>query len=176
MAKVLTQFSSHANTIADTFRAAFVKVQLGDCTIDMTAPDESTKGGLLGLQHAVLRMESGQTIVVGTVHAGEKKAELRSFTLVSKVYEDRFKKPVPFAEPQYTAFLEKAEPVLAAFGLAVTRIYTLPVPPKPERNPAAIDSIPPGAEWTPWRIATWVAFFIGLIGIVAGGVYWARRK
>src|SRR5262245_56959483 len=130
MAKVLTQFSSHANTIADTFRAAFVKTLVGGCAVEMTAPDETTRGGLLGLQHATLRTTAGLAIVVGTVHAGEKKAEFRSFALVCQVYEERFKKPPPFIEEDYNAFLAKADPVLAAFGLEVDVINELKeVPP-----------------------------------------------
>jgi hypothetical protein len=115
--KVLTQYASHANTIADTFRAAFAKTKIGTHTVEMTAPTDSTKGGLLALQHVMLKGETGTALVVGTMNAGEKRAELRSYAHVAKVNEERFKRPLPFDEPSYKAFLDKAEGVLGAFGI-----------------------------------------------------------
>jgi hypothetical protein len=115
--KILTQYASHANTIADTFRAAFMKTKVGTHTVEMTAPTDSTKGGLLALQHVTLKPETGMALVVGTVNAGEKRAELRSYAHVSKVNEDRFKRPLPFDEASYETFLDKAEAVLGAFGI-----------------------------------------------------------
>lgn len=117
--KILTQYASHANTIADTFRAAFLKTKVGDHTVEMTAPTDSTKGGLLALQHVTLKPETGMALVVGTINAGEKRAELRSYAHVAKVNEERFKRPLPFDEPSYKTFLEKAESVLGAFGIEV---------------------------------------------------------
>lgn len=115
--KILTQYSSHANTIADTVRAAFTKSRVGTHSVEMTAPEGSTKGGLLALQHVTLKPETGMAMVVGTVNAGEKRAELRSYAHVAKVNEERFRKPLPFDEESYKAFLEKAESVLGAFGI-----------------------------------------------------------
>jgi len=118
--KILTQYASHANTIADTFRAAFTKTKVGAHTVEMTAPTDSTKGGLLALQHVTLKPETGMALVVGTVNAGEKRAELRSYAHLSKVNEERFKRPLPFDEESYKAFLVKAEGVLGAFGIDTT--------------------------------------------------------
>jgi hypothetical protein len=115
--KILTQYASHANTIADTFRAAFTKTKVGDHAVEMTAPTDSTKGGLLALQHVTLKPVTGMALVVGTVNAGEKRAELRSYAHVSKVNEERFKRPLPFDQAAYEAFLDKAEGVLGAFGI-----------------------------------------------------------
>ncbi|MDF2695088.1 MAG: hypothetical protein K0S65_3471 [Labilithrix sp.] len=174
MPKVLTQFSSHANTIADTFRAAFVKTKLGECTVEMTAPEESTRGGLYGLQHATLRSPSGMAIVAGSVHAGEKRAELRAFGLVSQLYAERFKQPPQFTEAEYGAFLTKAEPILAAFGLDVKVIAELPKgrvsdPPEP-----VTPSLPPGAARK--RMVTWVLFLIAVLVIAGGGLFWGWRS
>jgi hypothetical protein len=123
--KILTQYASHANTIADTVRAAFTKTKLGDYSVAMTAPSDSTKGGLLALQHLTLKPETGMALVVGTVNAGEKRAELRSYAHVAKVNEERFKRPLPFDEPSYKTFLEKAESVLGAFGIE-TQVTDVP--------------------------------------------------
>lgn len=115
--KVLTQYSTHANMIADTVRAAFAKTKIGDYTVEMTAPEDSTKGGLLALQHVILKPATGMSLVVGTVNAGDKSAELRSYAHVAKVQEERFKRPLSFDAPAYALFLEKAGSVLGAFGI-----------------------------------------------------------
>lgn len=134
--KILTQYASHANTIADTVRAAFTKTKLGDLTIEMTAPTDSTQGGLLALQHVTLKPATGMALVVGTVNAGEKRAELRSYAHVAKVNEERFKRPLPFDETAYAAFLEKAESVLGAFGIE-TKVTDAPRDTAPSFAPLA---------------------------------------
>ena len=65
--KILTQYATHANTIADTFRAAFAKTKVGTHSVEMTAPQDSTKGGLLALQHVMLKPETGMGLVVAGV-------------------------------------------------------------------------------------------------------------
>jgi hypothetical protein len=144
--KVLTQVASHAHTIADTFRAAFAKTKLGEHGVEMTAPEGSTKGGLLALQHITLRSPTGLSLVVGTVNAIETRAELRSFAYVGKTHEERFKRPIDFDAAAYDAFLEKARSVLAAFGLEIT---VLDAPASPAAAEAAEEeplSEPPGAR------------------------------
>ncbi len=117
--KVLTQVASHANTIADTYRAALAPIKLGEHGVDMTAPEESTQGGKLALQHVTLRAPNGMSLVVGVLNAIEKTAELRTYPYVLKVYFERFKKSAPFSEEDYRAFVERSETILAAFGIAV---------------------------------------------------------
>ena len=174
MPKVLTQFSSHANTIADTFRAAFVKTRLGDCTVEMTAPEESTRGGLFGLQHLTLRNPSGMAIVVGSVHAGEKKAELRSYALVASLHAERFKQPPPFGEIDYAAFLTKAAPIFGAFGLDATVISELPKGrPSDVPDPVA-PSLPPEAARA--QLRTWVLFLVAFLVIVGAALFWGRHS
>jgi hypothetical protein len=115
--KLLTQYSAHANTIADTFRAAFAKTRVGTHVVEMTAPEGSTKGGLEALQHVTLKPDAGMALVVGTVNAGEKRAELRSYAHLDKVNQERFRRALPFDEPAYKEFLDKAASVLDAFGI-----------------------------------------------------------
>lgn len=170
MAKVLTQYSSHANMIADTFRAAFAQTRLGECTVDMTAPEESTRGGLLGLQHATFRTPSGMAIVVGTVHAGDRKAEFRAYSLVSSVHEERFKRPPPFAEADYAAFLSKAQPVLAAFGLEVSVTATLEQAPQ-KAAPVVAAEAPKASQF---RMVLWLSL-IALVVVVSGALFWSMR-
>lgn len=170
MGKVLTQFAEHANTIAETFRAAFAQKRLGDCTIDMTAPTESTQGGRLGLQHLTLRTPEGLAIVLGTVHAGERKAELRAYSVVAALYEERLKRPPPFTSDAYeTVFVQRAKPVIAAFGLTVGVSDVLPEAPL-----RVEDSIPPPASKR--TIVSWVVFLVAFVAIALAGGYWARRR
>jgi len=173
MPKILTQFSSHANTIADTFRAAFVKTQLGDCTVEMTAPEESTRGGLFGLQHLTLRSPSGMAIIAGSVHAGEKKAELRAFSVVARLHEERFKRAPSFSEADYAAFLAKAEPILAAFALEVTHIADLPRARLSDAPDALTPSLPPAAARA--RLVRWALVLTAFLAIGIGGLLWGRH-
>lgn len=151
--KLLTQYASHANMIADTFRAAFAKTKVGTHSVEMTAPQDSTKGGLLALQHVTLKPDTGMALVVGTVNAGEKRAELRSYAHVDKVNKERFKRDLPFDEASYQAFLEKAESVLAAFGIetVVTDAPHDAAPAFADANANANASAPSGPSW-PVRI------------------------
>jgi hypothetical protein len=162
--KILTQYSSHANTIADTVRAAFAKTKVGDNTVEMTAPSDSTKGGLLALQHLTLKPASGMALVVGTVNAGEKHADLRSYAHVAMLNEERFKKPLSFDEPTYKTFLEKAESVLGAFG-----IETTVTDPPADASPSlanARDTRPAPRSLGPILIAFGVAMFVAVIAAI----------
>jgi hypothetical protein len=160
--ELLTQFSGHANTIADTFRAAFAKHRVGGCSIDMTAPEGSTHGGLLALQHLTLHPADGMNIVVGTVNAQEKRAELRAYDVVGKSYEERFKKPVPFARAEYEGFVEKSKPILAAFGLEVviTDAPRAPLVSAPEA-PAPADDAVSAKRWRLFLVIS-IVLFVGI--------------
>lgn len=122
MAQMLTQYSSHANTIADTVRAAFAKTKVGDCTVEMTAPEGSTQGGKLALQHITLRpADAPSALVIGSLNAGEKRAEIRAFSEVAAVHETRFKKAAAFDRSLYTTFVNELAEVLLAFGIEAVR-------------------------------------------------------
>ncbi|MBX3191557.1 MAG: hypothetical protein KF819_31475 [Labilithrix sp.] len=168
---VLTQYSSHANTIADTFRAAFAKTKVGDHTVEMTAPEGSTGGGLLALQHITLKPESGMALVVGTVNAGEKRVELRSYAHVAKVSMDRFKRPLTFDEPSYGAYVDKATTILSAFGLDVVVSDAGSAPTLDEEEAPLASSPPPKRSWLP------IALFVIAVGLAigGGGAWWLLR-
>jgi hypothetical protein len=162
--QVLTQYSSHANVIADTFRAAFTKTKVGDLAVEMTAPADSTRGGLLALQHVMLKSSSGLALVVGTVNAGAMRSELRSYAYLAKLNVERFKRPLPFDEPAYATFLEKAESVLGAFGIEVV-LSDAPHEPAP----AIVDEV----ASPPARRAPLVPVIVGvLIVLVVGTGVW----
>ena len=167
--KILTQYSSHANTIADTFRASFVKTKVGTHSVVMTAPEGSTKGGLLALQHVTLTPETGMALVVGTVNAGDKRAELRSYAHVAKVNEERFKRPLPFDEAAYQAFLDKAEAVLGAFGIE-TKVTDAPRDTAPSF--ADLSEVAPHAP--SWR--TRVVVVLTLLAIAAAAAWYVMHR
>jgi hypothetical protein len=122
MAQMLTQYSSHATTIADTVRAAFAKTKVGDCTVEMTAPEGSTQGGKLALQHITLRpADAPSGLVIGSLNAGEKRADIRAFSEVAAVHETRFKKAVAFDRTLYSTFVNELAEVLLAFGIEAVR-------------------------------------------------------
>jgi hypothetical protein len=167
--KILTQYASHANTIADTFRAAFMKTKVGDHSVEMTAPSDSTKGGLLALQHVTLKPETGMALVVGTVNAGEKRAELRSYAHVSKVNEERFKRPLPFDEPAYKAFLDKAEAVLGAFGIEA-RVTDAPRDVAPSFADAKEIAAKPAARFSGTMLAVVAIVLLALASVSAWNI------
>jgi len=136
MAQLLTQYSSHANMIADTVRAAFVTSKVGDCVVEVTAPEGSTLGGRLALQHVTLRPADGTTaLVVGSLNAGAKHAEIRCYAEVAQVHETRLKRPAAFDADTYRTFTRDLGDVLGAFGI-VANVAEEPAP-APSSNLAA---------------------------------------
>jgi len=158
MAKVLTAYASQANMIADTYRAAFAQSKVGELSVEMTAPEDSTKGGLLALQHVTLKPPVGMALVVGSLHAGEKRAELRSYEHVARMHSERFKRPLPCDEPTYRAFVDRSKGVLGALGM--TLVVSDPVATTAPVPEAVVDDEP-----TPPASRPLVA-----VGMVAGGL------
>jgi hypothetical protein len=115
----LTEVACHAQTVADTVRAAFGTRRLDDYVLEMTAPEQTTNGGLQALQHISLRLRGGSAIVVGTVNVIENVVELRPYEHVSRACSARFKCKPSFDNVAYLAFLEGATQVLENFGLSV---------------------------------------------------------
>jgi hypothetical protein len=142
MSQPLTQYATHANVIADTVRAAFAAARVGGCAVELTAPEGSTLGGKLALQHVTLKGEHPSPLVVGSVDAGRKVAKVRSYREVARMHEERFKAPAPFDEATYLAFTKDLEGVLSAFGISMA----LEVSP-----PEAVTAEPIPEQPPPWR-------------------------
>ncbi len=116
---LLTQTSVQAQVIADTFRSAFAAKKLGDCSVEMTAPQDSTRNGALALQHITLKGPTGLSLVIGRVNAPEKKATMRTYYAVGRLFQDRFKKSPPFEQHAYDEMVSTARSLLTAFGVDV---------------------------------------------------------
>jgi hypothetical protein len=172
MTKLLTQFAAHANTIAETFRAAFSKTQLGDCLIEMSAPEESTRGGHFGLQHVMLRNKSGMAIVAASVQAKDKKAELRSYDVVAKLHAERFKRPPTFTEADYNTFLGRATPVFTAFGLQVTTVSDLATAPLSQPPGPMTEESSPAAQTKTIRFAIIV---VAILVVGGAALLWGKQ-
>ncbi len=172
--RVLTEYASHANTIADTFRAAFAKTKVGDFTVVMTAPADSTKGGLLALQHVTLQPPSGMALVVGTLNAKDKRAELRSHSFVAEIHRERFKKELPFDEATYKEFLEKAEAVIGAFGVEVAVTDA----PRDRAPSFADDKEKTSTTSEPARpnVTLWLVVLALAIAFAGGGLWFAFKR
>ncbi len=115
----LTQTAVQAQVIADTFRSAFAAKKLGDCSVEMTAPTETTRGGALAMQHIMLKGATGLSLVIGRVNAVEKTATMRTYYAVGRLFQDRFKKAPPFEQPAYDEMVATARSLLSAFGMEV---------------------------------------------------------
>ena len=115
----LTQTAVQAQVIADTFRSAFAAKKLGDCNVEMTAPTESTNSGALAMQHITLKNGSGLSLVIGRLNAVDKKATMRTYYAVGRLFQDRFKKTPPFEQPAYDDMIKTAKNLLSAFGIDI---------------------------------------------------------
>lgn len=174
--KVLTQYAEHANMIADTFRAAFAKSKIGPFTVTMTAPKESTGGGEQALQHVTLTPQNGMALVIGTINAKEKRAELRNYEHVTKIHKERFKSDTPFDEAAYKELLEKAQGVLGAFDLE-TVVTDAPVEVAPPIVDPTEQSLPldTGDAAPLQRTWVWIAVLALCVAFAAGAVWYALQ-
>lgn len=164
MSQPLTQYATHANVIADTVRAAFAASRVGGCAVELTAPEGSTLGGKLALQHLTLKGAHPSPLVVGSVDAGRKVAKVRSYREVARMHEERFKEPAPFDEPTYLAFTKDLEGVLSAFGISTAIEVSAPEP--------AVET-PEPAQVPPWKrppvvVAVAALFVVLVVALVSG--------
>jgi hypothetical protein len=113
--------SAHLKT---TFDAA-VKDMFKDYTVDLTAPEESTGGGIRARQHIRLVANDGRSLVVGSANAADGTAELRTLGCTLEVSKQRFGVELPIPGPEYIKFLERATDCLGIFGMKVSVISTV---------------------------------------------------
>ncbi len=92
----------------------------------MSAPEESTRGGLFGLQHRDVPQSLGDGDCRCCHSRWRTEAELRSYALVTELYQERFQRPPAFTEAEYGGFLAKATPILTAFSLDLKLVNELP--------------------------------------------------
>ncbi|MCG5056235.1 MAG: hypothetical protein KA712_25085 [Myxococcales bacterium] len=168
-----TMFAAQALSQADMFKALLGSVRLptslGDYRPELSAPEgESTGGGKQSVQHIKLlpAQGAGPTLVMGSMDAKVKTAELRSFDGFCQMVDLRFKGagPRPAGEP-YEALVTKIVGFFNSQAVAVT-MKGLEAPAAPEG----------AAPQVPERLATPVprnrlALALGVaLGVSAGVV------
>ncbi|MCG5051416.1 MAG: hypothetical protein KA712_00495 [Myxococcales bacterium] len=123
-----TMFAAQALSQAEMFEALLGPIRLptsqGDYRPQLSTPEgESTGGGKQSVQHIKLvpAQAAGPTLVMGSVDAKAKTAELRSFEGFCQMVDARFKGtgPIPAAEP-YAALLKKIIGFYNSQAVAVT--------------------------------------------------------
>lgn len=163
--RLFTQKALQGSRLAAAFRREFETTKVGECSVEISEPEESTRGGALALQHVALKSPAGHSLVVATVNALGRQAELRTFGFVAGMHEARFDLPVPFDIAAYTAFLEQATKVLADQGIA-TSIHG-------ESTIGGSPSLAPTSGSNGATRAVIVALILGVLGGVA--LMWLLR-
>jgi hypothetical protein len=113
--------SAHLKT---TFDSA-VKEMFTDYNVDLTAPEETTGGGVRARQHIRLVANDGRSLVIGSANAAEGTAELRTLGCTLEISKQRFGVELPIPSPEYMKFLERATDCLGVFGMKVSVISTV---------------------------------------------------
>lgn len=167
---LFTHRALQGSRIAAAFRGEFATTKVGDLVPEISEPEESTRGGALALQHVALKSPHGHSLVVGTVNALERRAELRSFAFVAGMHEARFQKPPPFDAAAYADFIARIERLFGDQGIKTGVTGDAPMT-APSSN---AETYAPGS--TPERgVARWlVAFMIGVA--VAVAFMWLVRR
>jgi hypothetical protein len=137
-----TMFAGMAFGLAEMFKHSVGKQRLkGDVTyaIELSAPEgESTAGGKQALQHVKLVPEGGgPTLVIGTAHAVEKMAELRTWKQVDEMHRQRFKgAPFDADQAEYEVLLEAARKFFTDYKYNVKFAESAPAAAVPAAAPS----------------------------------------
>ena len=164
-----TQFAARAATLASQFQNAVEEYRVGVHKGQMTAPEESTGGGVLALQHIRLVPMNGRgrSYVVGNANRADRVAELRSLAYVDRLSQDRFGERTGLDPAEYAHFLAGAGQFLEMFGLAVTLVNVPAEGPEPEGWVG-----PTFGGFVAWSV---LVLAIGMmLGVLAARIAWAQ--
>ena len=114
-----TANAAKSSELKSTFDAS-VKGIFTDYAVDLTAPEESTGGGIRARQHVRLLANDGKALVIGFANTSEGTAELRTLGCTLEISKQRFGAELPIPAPEYMKFLDRASDVLRVFGLKVS--------------------------------------------------------
>jgi hypothetical protein len=114
--------STRGTYLKESFEIA-VKNTFRSYTVDMTAPEDSTGGGVRARQHIRLRSHDGAVnMVIGFANAAEGTAELNTLGHTLYVSKVRFGTELKIPPSEYLRFLDRATKILENFGLSVSSI------------------------------------------------------
>ncbi|MDY7229167.1 hypothetical protein [Hyalangium rubrum] len=119
-----TAFSNKAALIADLVKATFARRSYGIAPyrLRIDEPDgPSTAGGLHARQpiSLVANLESTPTIVCGWVDVAKKEAQLRSYGVVVKRHQNRYREGFDITEEEYERFLNELVDTLFYGGIKI---------------------------------------------------------
>lgn len=155
-------------SLADDVREGFEGFDAGlsAYAIELTTPPgQSTNGGKEALQHLCLvpQRPGHPGIIVATVSAVAKEAQLRSFEYVDAVHRARFRRAIDLTPRQWEQVLARAEEVflgaaIAAYRAGPAKDLTLQKPRTNERIRrvalAAFVMVTAAALFVVWKVAT----------------------
>jgi hypothetical protein len=119
----MTAFAQAALAASDLIRTKFQQTRLGGSVprvVRIEAPQmESTGGGRQARESIVLSPEggdAGQAITAGFIDVGLRSAEVRSFTAIAMLYQQRHKARLDLPEAEYNQFVSELQALLQAEG------------------------------------------------------------
>ncbi|MFO0666711.1 MAG: hypothetical protein U0174_22360 [Polyangiaceae bacterium] len=120
--KALTAVAEQGMVISETFKAGVASAGLAGFRAELMEPEASTGQGVRSLQHIrLVPVQGGLTITIGSVHVGNRRAEVRSYGYVVRAFQERFGRPPPFLPPVYENLVQQMERVLRTFMIDVVR-------------------------------------------------------
>jgi hypothetical protein len=125
--RVANQAASLAEIVTDGFRGFHLGA--ADYVVELMAPEgQSTGGGALARQHIRLvpRRRGHPVVVVGTVDAVSRVAEVRTFDHVSLLHQVRFGRDLQIHAEEYGNFLAKLNLVFSVARIRRTISFTPP--------------------------------------------------
>ncbi len=135
-------------------------------TADLSTPGMSTGGGRQAVERIVLTGAGGQTLVVGTVDFGARRAELRPHARLRETYLERYGTAFLVSATEYDAFLGKAGDFFKQQGFAVGV--------RAGERPTLDSPAPSGSGALPWVLA--VAAVVLVCALAVGGWFFFLRE
>lgn len=121
--KAMTAFAQAALAASDLVKTKFASTRFSGAvtrTVNVEAPQvESTGGGKQARESIVLKAEngdSGQAIAAGFIDVGLRAAEVRSYTAIAMLYQQRHKTGLDLPEGEYNKFLAELQQLLQTEG------------------------------------------------------------
>jgi hypothetical protein len=119
----MTQFAQAVLAASDLIKTKFSGTHFGGSVprvVNVEAPQvESTGGGKQARESIVLKPDNGdssQAIAAGFIDVGLRSAELRTYTAIALLYQQRHKVGLDMPEGEYNRFLSELQALLEGEG------------------------------------------------------------
>lgn len=148
-----THFASQAIELSKLLALRFSDDQFGTAPprrVDVTTPDgPSTDGGRKARQSIVLRPSHGpgDAIICGYIDPARRTAELKTFVVLEREHQARYRTPADISRGEYDRFINQARSFLDDQGIE-THLSTVPhVPENPARTKTAHVVVAHTSNW-----------------------------